>query len=192
MAREPGLSVRLKLTLSYAGFLMVAGFLLIAVVLVFLLRYVPDEAVTVAASGAPGGPGLFIPGRSDLWRAFAPKAALALAFLLRVRAGRRVDPRRPDARPPRRASRRPAGSPGAARSRTGSTCPAAATSSGSSPTRSTRCSPGSRRTSPSSAGSRPTPPTSCGPRWRPPRRSSTSPARTRRTTPPSWSNASTP
>ena len=48
----------------------------------FLLRYVPDEAVTVAASGAPGGPGIFIPGRSDLWRAFAPKAALALAFLL--------------------------------------------------------------------------------------------------------------
>ncbi|KQY24050.1 histidine kinase [Cellulomonas sp. Root485] len=79
MDREPGLSVRLKLTLSYAGFLMVAGFLLVAVVLVFLLRYVPDEAVTVAA---PGGPGLFIPGRSDLWRAFAPKAALALAFLL--------------------------------------------------------------------------------------------------------------
>ncbi|MDQ0375073.1 two-component system sensor histidine kinase VanS [Cellulomonas humilata] len=79
MGREPGLSVRLKLTLSYAGFLMVAGFLLIAVVLVFLLRYVPDEAVTVAA---PGGPGLFVPGRSDLWRAFAPKAALALAFLL--------------------------------------------------------------------------------------------------------------
>ena len=82
MDREPGLSVRLKLTLSYAGFLMVAGFLLIAVVLVFLLRYVPDQAVTVAASEAPGGPGIFIPGRSDLWRAFAPKAALALAFLL--------------------------------------------------------------------------------------------------------------
>ena len=42
MDRAPGLSVRLKLTLSYAGFLMVAGVLLLAVVWVFLLRYVPD------------------------------------------------------------------------------------------------------------------------------------------------------
>src|SRR5918998_4722256 len=40
--RAPGLSGRLKLTLSYAGFLMVAGALLLAVVWVFLLRYVPD------------------------------------------------------------------------------------------------------------------------------------------------------
>ena len=31
MARQPGLSVRLKLTLSYAGFLMLAGALLLAV-----------------------------------------------------------------------------------------------------------------------------------------------------------------
>ena len=38
--RAPGLSVRLKLTLSYAGFLMVAGALLLAAVWVFLLRYV--------------------------------------------------------------------------------------------------------------------------------------------------------
>ena len=42
MDRAPGLSVRLKLTLSYAAFLMVAGVLLLAVVWVFLLRYVPD------------------------------------------------------------------------------------------------------------------------------------------------------
>ena len=41
--RAPGLSVRLKLTLSYAGFLMLAGALLLAAVWVFLLRYVPDE-----------------------------------------------------------------------------------------------------------------------------------------------------
>ena len=39
--RAPGLSVRLKLTLSYAGFLMLAGALLLAVVWVYLLRYVP-------------------------------------------------------------------------------------------------------------------------------------------------------
>ena len=42
--RAPGLSVRLKLTLSYAGFLMLASVLLLAVVWVFLLRYVPDDA----------------------------------------------------------------------------------------------------------------------------------------------------
>ena len=46
MDRAPGLSVRLKLTLSYAGFLMVAGVLLLAVVWVFLLRYVPDVIYT--------------------------------------------------------------------------------------------------------------------------------------------------
>ena len=49
MDRAPGLSVRLKLTLSYAGFLMLAGALLLAAVWVFLLRDVPDIAVI------PGG-----------------------------------------------------------------------------------------------------------------------------------------
>jgi two-component system sensor histidine kinase VanS len=73
--RAPGLSVRLKLTLSYAGFLMVAGVLLLAVVWVFLLRYVPDPPDL-------GGPPLFGPTRSDLLDAFAPKAAIAGAFLL--------------------------------------------------------------------------------------------------------------
>ncbi len=73
MDRAPGLSVRLKLALSYAGFLMVAGALLLAVVWVFLLRYVPEVLV---------GPGPLIPTRSDLQRAFAPKAAIALASLL--------------------------------------------------------------------------------------------------------------
>ncbi|MQA95398.1 MAG: HAMP domain-containing protein [Streptosporangiales bacterium] len=99
MNRAPGLSVRLKLTLSYAGFLMLAGVLLLAVVWVFLLRYVPDEAIRIPARflrddgiRAPDGfppddafrprPSLFIPGRYDLWRAFAPKAAALLALLL--------------------------------------------------------------------------------------------------------------
>ena len=45
MDRAPGLSVRLKLTLSYAGFLMLAGALLLGAVWVFLLRYVPDRAL---------------------------------------------------------------------------------------------------------------------------------------------------
>ena len=84
MDRDQGPSVRLKLTLSYAGFLLLAGVLLLAVVWVFLLRYVPDGVlVTTDFPRRPGsGPGLFVPNRSDLQRAFVPRAAAALAFLL--------------------------------------------------------------------------------------------------------------
>jgi two-component system sensor histidine kinase VanS len=87
--RAPGLSVRLKLTLSYAGLIMLAGALLLAVVWVFLLRYIPDDAIRIPAHNAPdhvlrapGLPGRFVPGRYDLWRAFAPRALQAFAFLL--------------------------------------------------------------------------------------------------------------
>ena len=55
MARAPGMSVRLKLTLSYAGFLMLAGALLLGVVWVFLLRYVPDQAFLVNADAEQQG-----------------------------------------------------------------------------------------------------------------------------------------
>ena len=79
MDRAPGLSVRLKLTLSYAGFLMLAGALLLAVVWVFLLRYVPDG---VAYDRGRPDLVLYSPSRTDLWRAFAPRAAQAMAFLL--------------------------------------------------------------------------------------------------------------
>lgn len=79
--RPRGLSVRTKLALSYAGFLMFAGALIIAVVWVFLLRYTPDEAVFVPDL-ITYGPVTYVPGRSDLWRAFAPKAAAALGALL--------------------------------------------------------------------------------------------------------------
>lgn len=72
MDRPAGLSVRLKLTLSYAGFLIVAGGLLLTVVWVFLLRYVPE--VTNGPVAAPN--------RSDLMAAFVPKATWALVFLL--------------------------------------------------------------------------------------------------------------
>jgi two-component system, OmpR family, sensor histidine kinase VanS len=78
--RDRGLSVRLKLTLSYAGFLMLAGALLLAVVWVFLLRYVPDPP---DRSVAPGRAVLIIgPSRTELLEAFGPKAAIALGFLL--------------------------------------------------------------------------------------------------------------
>jgi two-component system, OmpR family, sensor histidine kinase VanS len=76
--RAPGWSVRLKLTLSYAGFLMLAGALLLAAVWVFLLRDVPV--------------GTFVPNLSDLRRVFDPRnfgprvfgpaAGTVLAFLL--------------------------------------------------------------------------------------------------------------
>ncbi|MFJ3514521.1 sensor histidine kinase [Streptomyces sp. NPDC090131] len=73
MRRRPGLSARLKLTLSYAGFLAVAGALLLAVVWVFLLRYVPDNS-----QGLLG----ISPNRYLLVRTFAPAAAVAMLFLL--------------------------------------------------------------------------------------------------------------
>src|ERR1700741_4723024 len=80
--RAPGLSVRLKLTFSYAGFLMLAGALLLAAVWVFLLRYVPERALIVPGStGSTNIHGLF-PVRSNLLHVFAPRAAAVLAFLL--------------------------------------------------------------------------------------------------------------
>ncbi|MEU0410371.1 HAMP domain-containing sensor histidine kinase [Streptomyces griseorubiginosus] len=73
-ARRPGLSVRLRLTLSYAGFLMLAGALLLVAVGVFLLR---QGWLQTNESGAvrvtPGT--LFV-------RGFAPTAAGVLVFLL--------------------------------------------------------------------------------------------------------------
>ncbi len=79
MDRTPGLSVRLKLTLSYAGFLMLAGVSLLAAVWVFLLRYVPDRAILVNADSDTRG---VFPVRSSLLHVFAPRAAIVLAFLL--------------------------------------------------------------------------------------------------------------
>src|SRR5881392_2164417 len=52
VSRRPGPSVRLKLTLSYVGFLIVTGFLMLAAAWLtgrpgespdFLLRYIPDS-----------------------------------------------------------------------------------------------------------------------------------------------------
>ncbi|WP_219933818.1 HAMP domain-containing sensor histidine kinase [Streptomyces sp. NWU49] len=74
MDRQPGLSVRLKLTLSYAGFLMLAGALLLTAIGVFLLqqgwlRTTPEGAWRQT-------PGV------DFVRGFAPMAAAVMAFLL--------------------------------------------------------------------------------------------------------------
>ena len=81
MDRASGLTVRLKLTLSYAGFLLVAGVLLLAAVWLFLLRYVPDRALIVPGSTGTNLRGVF-PVRSNLLHVFAPRAAAVLALLL--------------------------------------------------------------------------------------------------------------
>jgi two-component system sensor histidine kinase VanS len=81
--RAPGLSVRLKLTLSYAGFLMLAGALLLGAVWLFLLAYVPERALIVPGSTGTSLHGVF-PVRANLLHVFAPRAAAVLAFLLVV------------------------------------------------------------------------------------------------------------
>ncbi|MBW4717210.1 sensor histidine kinase [Saccharothrix obliqua] len=48
MHRRKGLSVRLKLTLSYAGFLMLAGVLLFTAVVAFYLWGLPDDAIYIS------------------------------------------------------------------------------------------------------------------------------------------------
>jgi two-component system, OmpR family, sensor histidine kinase VanS len=70
VARAPGLSVRLKLTLSYAGFLMLAGAVLLAAGYFSLSRGVHPGVIFVVRSHA------------ELVRDFAPIAAVVMAFLL--------------------------------------------------------------------------------------------------------------
>src|SRR5881396_1784790 len=68
--RAPGLSVRLKLTLSYAGFLMLAGAVLLVVGYFSLSRGVHPGVIFLVRS------------HTDLLRDFAPLAAMVMAFLL--------------------------------------------------------------------------------------------------------------
>ena len=70
MDRAPGLSVRLKLTLSYAGFLMLAGAVLLAAGYFSLSRGVHPGVIFLVRS------------HNDLLRNFAPIAAIVMAFLL--------------------------------------------------------------------------------------------------------------
>jgi two-component system, OmpR family, sensor histidine kinase VanS len=70
MARAPGLSARLKLTLSYAGFVMLAGAVLLTAGYFSLSRGVHPGVIFMVRS------------HSDLLRDFAPIAAIVMAFLL--------------------------------------------------------------------------------------------------------------
>ena len=79
MGRASGLSVRLKLTLSYAGFLVLAGALLLALWLVLAL-YFPHAGIIRSTRAGIGG--AFAPDRSFTQRAFGELAAAVLAFLL--------------------------------------------------------------------------------------------------------------
>ncbi|UOZ10370.1 HAMP domain-containing sensor histidine kinase [Amycolatopsis sp. WQ 127309] len=73
--RRPGPSARLKLTLGYAGILLLTGAVLLVVVWVFLLRYVPDND-----RGLLG----IAPNRYLLVRVFFPAAATAMGALVVV------------------------------------------------------------------------------------------------------------
>jgi two-component system sensor histidine kinase VanS len=77
MNRAPGLSARLKLTLSYAGFLMLAGVLMLAAVWVAVLRYIPNGALYHMHPSW-----WFLFNRSDPLHGFGSIAAVVLAFLL--------------------------------------------------------------------------------------------------------------
>lgn len=66
------MSARLRLTLSYVGFLVVAGAALMAIGYT-TLRFVPEGNLT--------GPAGFVPDREDLLRTFVPRALIALAGL---------------------------------------------------------------------------------------------------------------
>jgi two-component system, OmpR family, sensor histidine kinase VanS len=77
MDRAPGLSVRLKLTLSYAGFLMLAGVLMLVAIWAVLLRYIPNG---VLSHMHPSWWFLF--DRSDPLHGFGSIAGIVLAFLL--------------------------------------------------------------------------------------------------------------
>ena len=86
MARTPGLSVRLKLTLSYVGFLMLTVALLAAAAWVFFLRYIPtQERIVPGSTGSV--PATVFPVRSSLQDAFVLKAAAVLEVLVAAEGG---------------------------------------------------------------------------------------------------------
>ncbi len=94
--RPPGMSVRLKLTLSYAGFLMLAGALLLAAVAVFLVRYVPLHEFVFAHLDLNPQLG---PSRRALLGRFRPDRRHRPGAVAAIRTRGWVAPRRPNARP---------------------------------------------------------------------------------------------
>ncbi|PYY34557.1 two-component sensor histidine kinase [Curtobacterium sp. MCJR17_055] len=74
MTRPAGTSVRVRLTLSYAAVVVVTGVVLLGIVWLFLLRYVPAEQISLQSGS--------VPNRTDLVRAFVPRALTALVVLL--------------------------------------------------------------------------------------------------------------
>ena len=169
--RAPGLSVRLKLTLSYAGFLMLAGAVLLTA------AYFADQhrLSFVFLDGAISATGVLVHSNADLVRNFAPIAAIVMAFLLVfgllggwLLAGRMLAPLTHITDATRAAAK--------ASSPTESSYRAAETSFANSPTASTPCSRGSKHTSRNNRDSQPTPPTNYAPHWRSRRHFSTWPA----------------
>lgn len=73
--RAPGLSVRIKLTLTYAGFLLVAGLAMLAVAVFATARFVPDGNLTLVD-------GSWVPNRSNLLEVVYRYSGWALAGLL--------------------------------------------------------------------------------------------------------------
>ena len=83
MQRAPGPSARLKLTLSYAGFLLLAGVVMLAAAWLAGRPSALDGVVRHVPDGLMNALGGLVPGNSSfLLRAFAPTAAVMLVFLL--------------------------------------------------------------------------------------------------------------
>ncbi|WP_030148841.1 sensor histidine kinase [Mycetocola saprophilus] len=79
-SRARGLSARVKLTLSYTGFLLVAGIALMLFAQ-YVLQFVPTSSLV--QTNAPDG-STFAPNRGDLLRVFWPRAFAVLGFLTAV------------------------------------------------------------------------------------------------------------
>ena len=75
--RAPGMSVQIKLTLSYVGFLMIAGVLMLAAVWVVVLRYIPPGVIEHLHPSW-----WFLTFRSDPLHGFGSAAVFVLALLL--------------------------------------------------------------------------------------------------------------
>lgn len=73
------MSARLRLTLSYVGFLLLAAAAMLAL-LVYVIRFIPDANLQYAGGVEQG----FVPGQRDLLRAFWPRALQVFVVLMIV------------------------------------------------------------------------------------------------------------